>query len=101
MAPPLRRVLAQSVVAIPLALGFKTGITSLLLASLLVAEACTQYAWFLPSAALSAPWPSWHYRAHIRSHFFLNTAVAGGVLLLQSSGAGMLTLDAALAGKQE
>lgn len=34
-----------------------------------------------------------HYQAHVRSHFCANLGVAGGLLLLQSVGAGGFTVD--------
>ncbi len=34
-----------------------------------------------------------HYQAHVRSHFCANLGVAGGLLLLQSVGAGSFTVD--------
>jgi len=34
-----------------------------------------------------------HYQAHVRSHFCTNLGVAGGLLLLQSVGAGSFTVD--------
>ena len=41
------------------------------------------------------------YTAHLRDHFFLNGAVTGGLLLLQSFGPGMFTVQHVLLGKQE
>lgn len=34
-----------------------------------------------------------HYQAHVRSHFVTNMGVAGGLVLLQSMGAGGFTVD--------
>ncbi len=34
-----------------------------------------------------------HYQAHVRSHFCTNVGVAGGLMLLQSMGAGGFTVD--------
>ena len=34
------------------------------------------------------------YQQHVRSHFFTNVGVAGGLLLLQAFGAGKYTVDA-------
>jgi len=39
--------------------------------------------------------PTWHHAAHVRLHFFLNAALAGGLLLLERrGGAGAFALDA-------
>lgn len=40
------------------------------------------------------------YRSHVRSHFFTNLGVAGGLLLLQTFGAGMYSVDAILQSKK-
>ena len=34
-----------------------------------------------------------HYHAHVRSHFMTNMGVAGGLILLQSFGAGRFAVD--------
>lgn len=85
-------LLVQCILAVPLALGlFTTAVTRLLCAVLLI-EAITQWAWW------GGGWPSWHYRQHIRDHFFLNTSVAGGLLLMQSMrlGGGLFAVDSLL-----
>lgn len=80
----------ELLLALPFVLGIKTEAVSRLLAGVLMAESLVAWPfwqWY---------WPSWHYAQHVRDHFFTNTAIAGGLLLLQSLGAGALTLDAAL-----
>lgn len=37
--------------------------------------------------------PNRHYRSHVRLHFVTNLAVSGGLLMLQSFGAGRYTVD--------
>ncbi|WIA30441.1 hypothetical protein OEZ86_000525 [Tetradesmus obliquus] len=83
--------LVECLLAIPLALGLYTAGVSRLLCLVLLAEAATQWGWW------GAGWPSWHYRQHVRDHFFTNAAVAGGLLLMQSFGAGLFTVDSLLA----
>lgn len=86
-------LLIECILAVPLALGlFTTGVTRLLFAVLLI-EAVTQWGWW------GGGWPSWHYRQHIRDHFFLNMSVAGGLLLMQSMklGGGVFAVDSLLA----
>jgi len=36
------------------------------------------------------------YKSHVRSHFFTNLGVAGGLLLVQTFGAGIYSVDAIL-----
>lgn len=84
-------LLLECLLAVPLALGLWTpGVTRLLFVVLL-AEAVTQWEWW------GGDWPSWHYRQHVREHFYTNAAVAGGLLLMQSFGAGLFTVDSLLA----
>ncbi len=40
------------------------------------------------------------YHQNVMNHFFVNMSVAGGFLLLQSFGAGLLTIDHALSKKK-
>lgn len=39
-------------------------------------------------------------RSHVRLHFFVNLAAAGGLLLLQSFGAGRFTVDELIRAKK-
>lgn len=48
----------------------------------------------------SSLWPSWHYRSHVRLHFVTNLAVSGGLIMLQSFGAGRYTVDNLLKKRQ-
>jgi uncharacterized membrane protein YphA (DoxX/SURF4 family) len=84
-------LLVECLLAIPLALGLYTAGVSRLLCLVLLVEAVTQWGWW------GSGWPSWHYRQHVRDHFFTNAAVAGGLLLMQSFGAGLFTVDSLLA----
>ncbi|KAL6750070.1 hypothetical protein V8C86DRAFT_2823294 [Haematococcus lacustris] len=89
-------LLLELALALPFALGLKTRITSRLLSLVLLAEALTSWAFWMPHA-----WPSWHYRAHVRLHFFTNLALMGGLTLLQRlGGAGRYTVDAFFEKKQ-
>jgi uncharacterized membrane protein YphA (DoxX/SURF4 family) len=87
-------LLVECLLAIPLAFGLCTAGVSRLLCLVLLAEAATQWGWW------GSGWPSWHYRQHVRDHFFTNVAVAGGLLLMQSFGTGLFTVDSLLS-KQE
>jgi len=71
--------------AIPLVIGWKTRRASCLLAATLLLEAvsCWQF-WWIRELGL---------RLHNREHFAVNTAVAGGLLLLQSTGGGRYTVE--------
>ncbi|EFJ48807.1 hypothetical protein VOLCADRAFT_104553 [Volvox carteri f. nagariensis] len=87
--------LLQMVLCVPLALGWQTGLTCRGLVAVLLLEAVTCWpfwAWY---------WPSWHYAAHVRLHFFTNLAVAGGLVLLQCLGAGHFTMDSLLGRKTD
>lgn len=76
----------------PLLLGIATRPVSLLLCACVLAEAAVHWAWW------GGGFPSWHVRQSTREHFFVNCAVAGGLVLLQNVDGGGLTLDALLAG---
>jgi uncharacterized membrane protein YphA (DoxX/SURF4 family) len=79
-------LLLECVLALPLALGLWTSPLSLLLAVALVGEAALHWQWW-------GHMPSWHYRQNIRDGFFVNVAVAGGLVLMQSFGSGVLSVD--------
>lgn len=83
-------LLLECLLALPLALGLYTTPVSLLLAASLMGEAVAHWQWW------GAEMPTWHYRQSIREHFFVNTAVAGGLVLMQSFGGGVLSVDALL-----
>ncbi|GLC37247.1 Alanyl-tRNA editing protein Aarsd1 [Pleodorina starrii] len=87
--------LLQMVLCLPLALGWMTGLTCRALAAVLLLEALTCWPWW------AWYWPSWHYAAHVRLHFFTNVAVAGGLVLLQCLGAGRFTVDSLLGRKTD
>ncbi|KAK9845381.1 hypothetical protein WJX81_005067 [Elliptochloris bilobata] len=79
-------LLLQAVLAVPFAFGYRTAAVARLLALLLLLEAVVCWpAW--------TTYPTWHYQAHVRSHFCTNLGVAGGLVLLQSVGAGSFTVD--------
>jgi uncharacterized membrane protein YphA (DoxX/SURF4 family) len=83
-------MLLEMLLGIFLAFGlFVTPVTRLLCLVLLL-EAAAVWRWW------SGPAPNWAYRAHMREHFFLNIAMSGGLLLLQSFGPGMFSADALL-----
>jgi hypothetical protein len=79
-------LLAELVLALPFALGWRMGPVSRALAATLAAEAVT--CWPLWRA-----WPNPFYAAHVRSHFFVNMGVAGGLLLSRSFGGQVFTVD--------
>eukprot|EP00192_Tetraselmis_astigmatica_P010490 CAMPEP_0117668568 /NCGR_PEP_ID=MMETSP0804-20121206/11624_1 /TAXON_ID=1074897 /ORGANISM="Tetraselmis astigmatica, Strain CCMP880" /LENGTH=377 /DNA_ID=CAMNT_0005476479 /DNA_START=169 /DNA_END=1302 /DNA_ORIENTATION=+ len=80
-------LLLEFLLSMPFAIGFKTEVVSRLLAGTLALEALTCWPFW------SSSWPTWHYAAHVRSHFVTNLAVSGGLLLLQGFGAGKYTVD--------
>lgn len=82
-------------VQVPFSVGFKMQWVSRLLAATMIAEAVTCWDFWLPI------WPSWQYAAHVRSHFFTNLGVAGGLLLLQHFGPGRFSVDAVLKSKKQ
>ncbi|KAG2494046.1 hypothetical protein HYH03_007692 [Edaphochlamys debaryana] len=87
--------LLELALCLPLVLGWQTSLVCRLLAGVLLLEAVTCWpfwAWF---------WPSWHAAAHARQHFFVDGAVAGGLVLLQALGPGSYTVDRLLSGKAE
>eukprot|EP00879_Flechtneria_rotunda_P029116 GHRR01031384.1.p1 GENE.GHRR01031384.1~~GHRR01031384.1.p1 ORF type:complete len:122 (+),score=34.65 GHRR01031384.1:363-728(+) len=87
-------MLLECLLGIPLAFGLYTTRVTRWLCLVLLVEAFTQWGWW------GGGMPSWHYRQHVRDHFFTNVSVAGGLLLMQSFGAGVFTVDSLLA-KQE
>eukprot|EP00191_Tetraselmis_sp_GSL018_P004552 CAMPEP_0177596572 /NCGR_PEP_ID=MMETSP0419_2-20121207/11176_1 /TAXON_ID=582737 /ORGANISM="Tetraselmis sp., Strain GSL018" /LENGTH=304 /DNA_ID=CAMNT_0019088537 /DNA_START=1064 /DNA_END=1976 /DNA_ORIENTATION=- len=87
-------LLLEFVLALPFAVGFKTETVSRLLACTLALEALTCWPFW------SSAWPTWHYAAHVRSHFVTNLSVAGGLILLQGLGAGRYTVDEVLKKKE-
>ncbi|KAL4444581.1 hypothetical protein ABPG77_002398 [Micractinium sp. CCAP 211/92] len=87
-------LLLEFVLALPFAVGFKTGAVARALAATLAAEAVTCWPFW-------ADWPTHTYAGHVRLHFATNMGVAGGLLLLASFGAGRFTVDALLAKKKE
>lgn len=80
-------LLLQCLLALPLALGLWTSPVSLLLCCALLGEALMHWQFWQHDM------PSWTYRQNIRERFFVNSAVAGGLVLLQSFGGGVLTVD--------
>jgi hypothetical protein len=79
-------LLAQLALALPFALGWRVGAVSRALAATLTAEAV--FCW--------PPWRAWpnaFYAAHVRSHFFVNLGVAGGLVLARSFGGQVFTVD--------
>jgi uncharacterized membrane protein YphA (DoxX/SURF4 family) len=84
-------MLLECALALPLAIGlFVTPVSRLLCLSMFL-EAFSAWQWW------GSGFPSWHYQAHVREHFFLNMATSGGLLLMQSFGPGMFSVDQALA----
>jgi len=82
--------LVECALALPVVLGLATRPVALALAGALMAEGVTCWHWWWPPPG---GWPSWSYAQHVREHFFVNAAVAGGLLLLQSFGPGMISVD--------
>jgi uncharacterized membrane protein YphA (DoxX/SURF4 family) len=80
-------LLLECVLALPLALGLWTSPVSLMLAVSLLGEAVMHWQWW------GFEMPTWHFRQTIREGFFVNAAVAGGLVLMQSFGGGVLSLD--------
>lgn len=80
-------LLLECVLALPLALGLWTTPVSLALACGLLGEAVVHWQWW------AADIPTWVYRQGVRDQFFVNTAVAGGLALMQSFGGGALSVD--------
>jgi uncharacterized membrane protein YphA (DoxX/SURF4 family) len=88
-------LLLECLLGVPLALGLWTAAVTRLLCGALLMEGALKWQWWL------ADLPSWHYTAHIREHAFTNYAVAGGLLLMQSFGAGVFSFDSLLSDKKE
>ena len=78
--------LLELALTLPFVLGFRTKDVARLLAATLCLEAASvwQFWWVAPLEA----------RLHLREHFAVNVAVAGGLLLLQDLGGGRYTVDA-------
>ena len=78
--------LLELALTLPFVLGFRTKDVARLLAATLCLEAASvwQFWWVAPLEA----------RLHMREHFAVNVAVAGGLLLLQDLGGGRYTVDA-------
>ena len=79
-------LLAQLLLAVPFALGWRMAAVSRSLAAVMTAEAV--FCW--------PPWRAWpnaFYAAHVRSHFFVNMGVVGGLVLAQSFGGQVFTVD--------
>jgi len=71
--------------AVPLVLGWRTKQASRLLAFTLALEAVSVWQfWSVPNLEI---------QLHSREHFAVNTAVAGGLLLLQNVGGGRFTVE--------
>lgn len=87
-------LLLECALALPLALGLWTTPVSLMLACSLLGEAVLHWQWW------GSDMPTWHYRQNMRDHFFVNTAVAGGLALMQSFGGGVLSVDELLQKKK-
>ncbi|CAK0770665.1 hypothetical protein CVIRNUC_003790 [Coccomyxa viridis] len=87
-------LLMEFAMALPFAVGFKTAAVSRLLALTLVLEALTCW-------PIWTEWPSVQYKSHVRLHFVTNLGVAGGLVLLQSFGAGRYTVDRLMQKKGE
>mmetsp|Transcript_14227 Transcript_14227/g.42975 ORF Transcript_14227/g.42975 Transcript_14227/m.42975 type:complete len:384 (-) Transcript_14227:2002-3153(-) len=87
-------LLLEFVFALPFAVGWKTEWVSRLLAATMIVEAFNCWGFW-------GEHPSWQYAAHVRSHFFTNLGVAGGLLLLQTFGPGRYSVDAVLKAKKK
>lgn len=71
--------------AVPVVIGWQTKHASCLLAAILALEAISVWQfWWISDLGV---------RLHCREHFAVNTAVAGGLLLLQSIGGGRYTVE--------
>lgn len=80
-------LLLEFALSIPFAFGYKMASTTRLLASTLVLEAFTCWAFW------SSQIKNWQYAFHAQLHFVVNLSCAGGLLILQSLGAGRYTVD--------
>lgn len=79
-------ILLEMILAVPYALGWRlTAATRGLVATLLAEAAFCWPVW--------RPWPNPHFRAHVRSHFFVNVGVAAGLLLSRSHEGGVFAVD--------
>jgi uncharacterized membrane protein YphA (DoxX/SURF4 family) len=88
--------IAEFALALPFTVGFQTKNVSRGLALSLLLEATIYWQFWLPNETL----PFW-YNIHARDHFSVNVGVAGGLLLLQTLGAGKYSVDEYLAKKKE
>ncbi|CAD7703390.1 unnamed protein product [Ostreobium quekettii] len=80
-------LLLEFALSLPFAVGYQTEIVSRGLSLILALEAVTCWPFW------STRWPTWHYKSHVRAHFVTNLAVSGGLIMLQSFGAGKYTVD--------
>ena len=79
-------ILAEMALALPYALGWRLPAVTRGLVATLLAEACVCWGpW--------RPWPNPHFRAHVRSHFFVNVGAAAGLALSRSHGGGVFSVD--------
>jgi len=83
--------LFEFTLSLPFIVGFQTKNVARLLAAALLFEAVFYWQFWSPAEGL----PFW-YSIHARDHFSVNVGVAGGLLLLQSYGAGRYSVDALL-----
>jgi alanyl-tRNA synthetase len=83
---------AQFFLSMPFTIGLFTKTVAPLLSMVCFAEAVVQWQFWSSSAYRLGI----GYTIHAREHFFVNVAVAGGLLLLQSYGAGKYSADAYL-----
>lgn len=80
-------LLLEFALSIPFAIGYKMASTTRLLASTLILEAFSCWAFW------SSQIKNWQYAFHAQLHFVVNLSCAGGLLILQSLGAGRYTVD--------
>lgn len=87
-------LLLQFALSLPFAAGYKTRTVCVVLAVACVAECltCWQYWRYAADVKRQSAWALGKY-IHARSHFATNLAVAGGLLMLASTGPGRFTVD--------
>eukprot|EP00038_Savillea_parva_P011681 m.199306 g.199306 ORF g.199306 m.199306 type:complete len:308 (-) comp20710_c0_seq1:121-1044(-) len=78
--------LLEFLFSIPFVLGFKSKPTAIVLAVILVLEACVSWLWFMSKLNIG-------YRIHAREHFTVNMGVAGALMMFAYIGAGKYTVD--------